>query len=57
MEVGEESDGREEGDVLRNQFARGYYHWKKAKRGEKQIAKGGQIDGNGRGKDQFRIFE
>ena len=28
VEVGEESDGRQEGDVLRNQFTRGYFYWK-----------------------------
>ena len=28
MEVREESDGRQEGDVLRNQFTRGCSHWK-----------------------------
>ena len=28
VEVREESDGRQEGDVLRNQLARGYFRWK-----------------------------
>ena len=31
VEVGEEPDGRQEGDVLGNQLARGYCHWEKAK--------------------------
>ena len=33
MEVREESDGRQEGDVLRNQFTRGCSHWKEETEG------------------------